>query len=86
MKKVICFLGVGIDHLTPWKIKGHHCNPFCQPMVVGNSSSNFFGLQPAPTLVETNSGGRNMVNKLHESLLAPVLVVSVPTQKNASSD
>uniref|UniRef100_A0A0E0JYV4 Uncharacterized protein n=1 Tax=Oryza punctata TaxID=4537 RepID=A0A0E0JYV4_ORYPU len=55
-------------------------------MAVGNSNNNSFGLQPAPTPVETNSGGRNMVKKVDESLLVPILVVSVPTQKNALSD
>uniref|UniRef100_A0A0E0KEF1 CCHC-type domain-containing protein n=1 Tax=Oryza punctata TaxID=4537 RepID=A0A0E0KEF1_ORYPU len=51
-----------------------------------NNKKNYFALQPAPTPVETNNGGRNMVNKVHEFLLALVLVVSVLTQKNAPSD
>lgn len=61
--------------------------PVSQPMAVDNNNSNSSVLQPAPTTVATNSGSRNnIVNKVHESLPAPVLVVSVQAQLKAPGD
>uniref|UniRef100_A0A0E0LZB5 CCHC-type domain-containing protein n=1 Tax=Oryza punctata TaxID=4537 RepID=A0A0E0LZB5_ORYPU len=94
--KVTCFLCEGTDHVPKdcqlnmvlAKVREDQRTtrqPIRQPMAVSNNSTAP-DLQPSPTPIEVISGSRRTANKVHDSPLTPVLVLSAQAQENKHYD
>jgi hypothetical protein len=95
-RKITCFLCEGTDHVpknyqldvVPAKIKEDQrtpLQPVRQSMAVA-SNITAPDLQSAPIPVDTISSSRSATNKVEESPLTPVSVVSVQTQEDKQCD